>query len=155
MRSLLTFLLCVSPLAAQVSASLSGTALDPSNAVVSAASIVLTNTDTGAVRRTDTDNAGHYLFAALSPGRYEVRAQKAGFTDEIRSGVNLVVNQDATVDFNLQIGQSTQAVTVNADAPQVNVSTADISGLVGQQQIAALPLNGRSYDELLRSIREW
>jgi hypothetical protein len=149
MRSLLVLLICVSPLAAQVSASLSGTAMDPSHAVVNAANIVLTNTDTGAIRRTDTDGAGRYQFSALPPGLYEVRAQKTGFTDEVRSGVNLVVNQDATVDFNLQIGQSSQAVTVNADASQVSVSSADISGLVGQQQIADLPLNGRSYDELL------
>ena len=123
--------------------------MDPSHAVVAAAAIVATNADTGAIRRTDTDGAGRYQFSALPPGRYEIRAQKTGFTDEVRSGVNLVVNQEATVDFNLQIGQSSQAVTVNADAPQVNVSAADITGLVGQQQIAALPLNGRSYDELL------
>ncbi|MGA2715333.1 MAG: carboxypeptidase-like regulatory domain-containing protein [Bryobacteraceae bacterium] len=148
-RSLLVFLLCASPLAAQVSASLSGIATDPSGAVVTGSSIIVTGIDTGAIRRTETDNAGRYRVPALSPGRYEVRAQKTGFTEEVRSGVNLVVGQDATVDFNLQIGQSSQAVTVNADAPVVNVSAADISGLVGQRQIADLPLNGRSYDELL------
>lgn len=148
-RALLAILFCVSPLAAQVSASLSGIATDPSGAAVPAANIVLTSTDTGAIRRTGTDNAGRYQFSALPPGRYEIRAQKMGFTDELRSGLNLAINQNATVDFNLQVGQSSQAVTVNADAPIVNVSTADISGLVTQQQITALPLNGRSYDELL------
>ena len=68
---------------------------------------------------------------------------------KLRTGVSLAVGQAATVDLKLNVGQSNQVVTVNADAPLVDVATADISGLVGEQQIRDLPLNGRSYDELL------
>ena len=72
-----------------------------------------------------------------------------GFADEIRTGINLAVGEDARVDLTLRLGTSSQQVTVNEDAPLVNVTTADMSGLIGEQQIVSLPLNGRSYDELL------
>ena len=86
---------------------------------------------------------------SLPVGEYEIRAQKTGFTEEVRTGVHLVVGQSATVDLSLRVGAASQAITVNADAPVVSVATKDISGLVGDRQIRDLPLNGRSYDELL------
>ena len=82
-------------------------------------------------------------------GRYEIHVSKAGFAEEVRSGIHLVVGQNATVDIALQVGQSSQQITVTGDAPVVNASTADIAGLVGETQVKNLPLNGRSYDELL------
>src|SRR5262249_39796933 len=66
-----------------------------------------------------------------------------------RSGIHLVVAQTAIVNLELRIGESSQQVTVVADAPLVGVTTADIGGLVGEKQIKDLPLNGRSYDQLL------
>ena len=139
----------VTPLSAQVSASVSGTVKDQTGAVVSAASVTVKSADTGAVRTTSTDNSGLYRVFSLPVGEYEIRAQKQGFTDEVRTGVRLVVGQSATVDLDLRLGVATQQVTVNADAPLVSVSTTDISGLVGDRQIHDLPLNGRSYDQLL------
>ena len=67
----------------------------------------------------------------------------------MRTGVHLVVGQSATVDMGLRVGEASQQVTVQGDASLVGVTTADISGLVGEQQVKDLPLNGRSYDELL------
>jgi hypothetical protein len=142
-------LAAVSPILAQTSASLSGTVNDASGAVVSAADITIKNVDTGAVRNTTTDAAGRYQVSSLPVGQYEIHGVKTGFTEEVRSGVNLVVGQSATVDLTLRVGQSSQTVTVNEDAPLVSVTTSDISGLVGGQQIRDLPLNGRSYDELM------
>ncbi len=141
-------LLCAVPLAAQTSASLSGTVKDPTGAAVSAAAVTVTNADTGAVRTAETDGAGRYQVASLPVGKYEVRAGKTGFSDQLRTGINLAVGQDATVDLSLTVGQSTQIVTVNGDAALVDVTTSDISGLVDGQQIRDLPLNGRSFDEL-------
>jgi hypothetical protein len=133
----------------QVSAILSGTVTDTSGAVVAASAITVKNVDTGASRSTITDADGHYQFFSLPVGQYEIRAAKPGFTEEVRTGVHLVVGQSATADMALRVGESTQQVTVNADAPLVGVTTADISGLVGEQQMKNLPLNGRSYDELV------
>ena len=67
--------------------------MDPSNAVISAAGIVLTKRIPEPARRTDTDSAGHYQFSALPPGQYEIHAAKTGFTEEVRTGVHLVVGQ--------------------------------------------------------------
>jgi hypothetical protein len=146
--SILFFLFAASA-TAQVSASLSGTVTDPSSALVSAASVTAKNIDNGSVRITASDQQGHYQFFSLPVGQYEIHASKAGFTEEVRTGVQLAVGQRATVDMSLKVGEATQQVTVSGDAAMVSVTTSDISGLVGERQIKELPLNGRSYDELL------
>ncbi len=142
-------LVCGAPARAQVSATLSGTVTDPSGAVISGAAIRVKNEDTGAVRKSITNGNGRYQFSALPVGHYEVQVNQAGFADEIRTGINLAVAQDATVDLMLRLGTSSQQLTVNEDAPLVNVTAADLSGLVGEREVKDLPLNGRSYDELL------
>jgi len=141
--------LCVPFSAAQVSASLSGLITDPSGAAVSAASVTAKNLDTGTSRTIPTDQRGRYRFFALLVGPYEVRVTKEGFGEEVRSGIRLVVRQDATVDLGLRVGQVSEQVKVTEDAPLVNLTTQDISGLVGERQVKDLPLNGRSYDLLL------
>jgi hypothetical protein len=85
----------------------------------------------------------------LPIGSYEVHASKAGFAEAKRTGIVLVVGQDATADLNLQIGQVKEQITVVENVPVVNASTQEISGLVGEQQVRDLPLNGRSFDLLL------
>ena len=140
--------LCGSVAFGQVSATLSGTVTDPSGAAVGAAAITVLNVGTGVSRNTATDNAGRYDVYALPAGEYEVHAKKQGFSEEVRKGIQLVVGQDGSADLALRIGAVSEQVVVNEDAPIVNVTTADISGLVGEQQVKDLPLNGRSYDEL-------
>ncbi len=141
--------LSLSPIAAQVSAGLSGVVTDQTGAIVPDAKISVKSLDLGAERTTGTDSAGRFEFRSLSVGNYEVRASKQGFSQEVRTGVHLVVGQDASVDFQLKVGESSQQITVTEDAPIVNTTTADVSGLVGGTQIKSLPLNGRSYDLLL------
>ncbi len=148
-RMWLAPLLLASPVYAQVTAVLSGTVTDQSGAFVSGANITAKNADTGASRSALTDARGHYEFSSLPVGNYEVRGAKSGFTEEVRGGIRLAVGQNAIVDITLQVGESSQQITVEGDAPVVGVTTADISGLVGEQQVKNLPLNGRSYDELL------
>ncbi len=137
------------PLGAQTSAVISGTVTDSSGAVISGAQLTVTNSGTGAVRNTESDAAGRYQVVSLPVGEYQIRAAKSGFTDEVRTGIDLVVGEDAAVDFKLTVGQSSQTVTVTGDAPLVEANTSDISGLVGGEQIRDLPLNGRSFDELM------
>jgi hypothetical protein len=137
------------PVCAQVSAALSGTVTDQSAAAIPAATIAATNLETGAVRTAVTGGEGQYRFFSLPAGQYEIRGGKAGFVEVVRSGVQLAVGQSATVDMTLRVGESSQQITVNGDAPLVGVTTGDVSGLVGERQVKDLPLNGRSYDELL------
>jgi len=134
---------------AQVSAAISGRVTDPAGAVVSGATVTATNLETQAVRNTVTDEAGRYSILSLAVGVYEVRILKQGFQEGVRGGIHLAVGQEASVDFALRIGQVAEQVKVNADAPVVSVTYADISGLVAEQQVKDLPLNGRSYDELM------
>jgi hypothetical protein len=137
------------PAAAQSSAALSGRVTDPTGAAVPGANVTAKDIDTGVSRTTITDQAGRYELLALPVDRYEVRAAKEGFTEEVRSGIHLVVGQDATADLSLKVGNVKEQVQVVADAPVVNATTQDISGLVGEKEVKQLPLNGRSFDLLL------
>ena len=140
---------CALPVHAQVSAELSGTVRDQTGATIANATVSAKNIDTGALRSILTDGEGRYRFPSLAVGQYEISSAKPGFTEEVRTGVHLVVGQSATVDITLSLGESSQQVTVTGDASLVDVTTDDITGLVREQQIRDLPLNGRSYDELL------
>ena len=97
--------LCAPLSRAQVSASVSGTITDPSSAAVSAASVTINNLDTGVSRTVPTDQSGRYRFFALPVGPYEVRVTKLGFAEGIRSGIRLLVGQDATLDMGLRVGE--------------------------------------------------
>jgi hypothetical protein len=134
---------------AQVSAKLSGAITDPSGAAVTGATVTGNNLDTGISRTASTDSSGRYTFFALPVGLYEVRVTKDGFAEGIRSGIRLAVGQDASADLTLRVGKVSEQVKVTEDAPVVNLTTKDISGLVGERQVKDLPLNGRSYDLLL------
>src|SRR5258705_136305 len=134
---------------AQSSASIAGVVTDSSGAPISGAMVTAKNLETGAVRSTTTDTGGRYVVLALPVGQYEVRASKAGFKESVRSRIQLAIDQEATVDLNLQVGAIETQVIVTSDASIVSTTTSDISGLVGAQQIRDLPLNGRSFDLLL------
>ncbi|HEX3437916.1 MAG TPA: carboxypeptidase-like regulatory domain-containing protein [Pseudacidobacterium sp.] len=139
----------VSARAQIVGASISGTVRDTSGAAISQADITVHNLETGAERRVASDSEGRYAVPSIPVGRYEVTAQKEGFSTQTRSGVNLVIGQSAVVDLSLAVGQVREQVSVT-DTPQtLNPTTQSISGLVSERQVKELPLNGRSFDELL------
>jgi hypothetical protein len=146
---LLATLAGASSVHAQVGASLTGIVNDSSGAPVSAATLTTKNLETGAVRTTTTDAAGRYLVLVLPVGQYEVRVTKTGFKESVRSGIQLAIDQQARIDLTLQVGTVETQVRVTSDAPIVSTSTTDISGLVAEQQIKDLPLNGRSFDLLV------
>src|SRR5262249_10117506 len=107
------------------------------------------NVETGLTREATTNQSGRYHVFALPIGTYQISIRKQGFAEEVRTGVRLVVGQDATVNAQLRIGEVTQQIKVSGDADVVSTSTRDISGLVGERPIKDLPLNGRSYDLLM------
>lgn len=133
----------------QVTAVISGSVEDASGAVVSGAAITVKSLETGATRGVTTDEAGHYRVFSLPLGLQEVKAEKAGFRVAVRTGVNLEIGQDAVVNLRLEVGGLVQPVTVSADAPVVNTTTAAVSGMVGERAVKDLPLNGRSIDNLI------
>lgn len=133
----------------QTSSTLTGLVTDASGGAVSGVEITAKNVSTGVDRVTETDGKGRYQIPALPVGDYQVTARKAGFSEAVRGVIHLAVGQEAEADLTLKIGAVEVQLTVNADAPPVNLTTADVSGLVGERQVEDMPLNGRSYDELL------
>lgn len=140
----------VSPLAgAQGSASLNGIVSDATGAGIPGATVRIKRLETGAERDIEADADGRYYAPSLPVGQYEVVADKPGFRSARRTGISLVVGQREEVDLTLQVGDVRQTVEVSSEPPVVAVTTEDTSGLVGERQVKDLPLNGRSYDQLL------
>ncbi|HEY1241869.1 MAG TPA: carboxypeptidase-like regulatory domain-containing protein [Bryobacteraceae bacterium] len=132
-----------------VGSSLSGTVKDESGAGLPEVAVSVKNVESGAERRLVTDDNGRYSAPSISVGRYQVTASKEGFNSQVKTGIELVVGQSTVVDLTLPVGELKQVLTVE-DAPSpVSLSTNPISGLVSERQVKELPLNGRSYDQLV------
>jgi Carboxypeptidase regulatory-like domain/TonB-dependent Receptor Plug Domain len=142
-------LLAPGVLRAQVAAAISGHVEDPSSVGVGGATVTVKNLETGEVRTVTTDATGNFRVLSLALGLHEVKIEKTGFKAAVRTGINLEVGQDAVVSLRLELGEIAQAVTVTDDAPLVNTTTSSVSGMVGEQAVKELPLNGRSFDNLI------
>src|SRR5215472_3093033 len=140
---------CLGTLWAQVTASVSGHVEDAAGGVVGSATVRVRSLETGATRVVITDMSGNFEVPSLPLGPQEVKVEKAGFKTAVRSGINLDVGQEAVLSLQLEIGEISQVVTVLADAPVVNTTPASVSGLVGDESVKNLPLNGRSFDNLI------
>ena len=132
----------------QVTAAISGRVEDASGASVSGATITVTNAMTGATRVVTTDANGNYRVLSLPIGVHALSVEKPGFETDM-TAVHLDVGEEAVVNLHLTVGQTSEQVTVTEQAPVVNTTTAPISGLVGEREIKDLPLNGRSFDDLI------
>jgi Carboxypeptidase regulatory-like domain len=132
-----------------VGASISGTVRDVTGAGLPQVAVTIRNLETGAVRKLISDDDGRYVARSIAVGPYEVRAEKEGFNSQIKTGIDLVVGQSTTVDLTLPVGELRESVTVVESPSPVQLSTQQTDGLVNERQVKELPLNGRSYDELL------
>ena len=134
---------------AQVTASITGNVEDTTGAAVREATITVISQETGATRAVTTDDAGNYRVLSLPLGPQGLKVEKQGFKAIVRTGIRLEVGQEAVVNFRLELGELVQQMIVSEEAPVVNVTTASISGMVDERQIKELPLNGRSFDDLI------
>ncbi len=145
----LVLLLLAIPVFAQIpTATVLGTIKDSSGAVVPGATVTIQNVDTNATRTTTTETDGSYRVPALNVGNYTVKAEKSGFGTQTQQGITLTVDQNAVINFTLTVGAAVQTVTVTTEAPVVNTTNGELGGLVNEQQMAELPLNGRNYIDL-------
>jgi hypothetical protein len=145
---LITFFWSTAP-AQVVTAAISGKVEDASGAAVSGVTVTVKSLETGATRVVTTDDAGNFKALSLHLGPQEVKAEKNGFRTQVRTGINLTVGQQAVVNLQLQVGDFVQQVTVSEEIPVVNTTTAPVSGVVGERAVKDLPLNGRSFDNLI------
>lgn len=146
---LLALLVTSIPVRAQVSASISGRVEDPSGAAVSGATVTVKSLETGATRTTVTGESGNFQLLSLPVGAQELKAEKPGFKAVVRTGINLEVGQEAVANLRLEVGDVAQQVDVVAENPLVNTTTAPSAGVVDEREIKDLPLNGRSFDNLI------
>src|SRR5713101_7004444 len=138
------------PIFAQGStAAITGTVKDVTGAVLPGAMVTVKHLETGLTRTDQADTSGSFNIPSLPVGAYEITAEKMGFRREVRRGVDLVVAQEAVVNLTLQVGSIDQQVTVTDAAPLVNTTLASTSGLISENQLKDMPLNGRSFDQLL------
>jgi hypothetical protein len=130
-------------------AQISGVVKDSSSAVLPHATVTALNSNTGAVRTTTSNSEGLYTIVSLTPGPYQVKASAGGFQVAEFNNVILEVAQDARLDFTLEVGHSEQTVTVTAEAPSLNVTDGAVGMAVGPEMVDNLPLNGRSFQQLI------
>ncbi len=142
--------LAASPCVAQfTTANLGGTVVDETGASVPQSKVTVLNKDTG-FTKTDMSTAdGAFAFPALPIGAYRLTVEKAGFSTYVQEGITLTVNQTASQRVVLQVGTTTQEITVTENAAMVNTQSATISQLVTQKQVTDLPLNGRGAQALV------
>src|SRR5262245_30927108 len=126
-----------------------GVVKDTTGALIPGVNISVKHLDSGYVRTAITNETGNYRVPLLPVGPYEVSTTMPGFKQEVRKGINLVVGQEAVIDLTLQVGGSAEQITVSEEAPLVAATTSSTSGLISETQIKDLPLNGRSFDQLL------
>ncbi len=150
-RSLLLFLILPLglPTYAAVGGSISGTVKDPSGAVVPKATVTATNTETGVRQVVTTNGTGAYSFPSLPVGHYDVDIAAAGFRPYRRASITLDVNSALLVDAVLELGESSETVTVKESAVQAETASTQLGDVITAANVAALPLNGRSYTDLL------
>ena len=147
---LLVVFFCASHASAQTqTATISGTATDPSGGAIAGAKVEATNIATNNMSNTVTDSAGRYTLSSLAVGTYNVQASSAGFKTVVHTSVVLTVGGAVVVDFALPVGQITQTVNVETDVSRVETTTSEVSTLISSQQMRDLPLNGRNFEQLI------
>jgi hypothetical protein len=132
--------------------SIRGTVTDPQGASVAGADVKITNTDTAYTRSNGTDQDGNYNFQSLPLGRYDLSVTMSGFSAFTEKGIILHVNDNLTFNAQLKIGVTTDTIEVVANNAQVELTNGELSGTIAGAQITQLPLNGRSFAQLVTMV---
>ena len=135
---------------AQFGASLQGTVSDKTGAVISGATVTVTDQGTGISRKTLTSDAGFYRISGLGPGVYRVDVEAASFKKESNPDIEVGAESTRGLNVVLTAGTTQESVTVTSAAPALETENANVSGGIAAQQVEALPSFGRDPYELLR-----
>src|SRR5262245_43061908 len=125
-----------------------GHVMDESGGGLAGASVEARQTVTGISRTVTTDADGYYRISELRVGPYEITVSLAGFSTQVRSGVNLVIGQEANIDFTMQVAAVAESITVEEDAPVVEPTKTTIGTAITNKQIDDLPLPDRNFISL-------
>jgi hypothetical protein len=140
-------------LAAQaVTGTILGTVTDSSGALIPGATVTLTHAGTGLMRTVVSDAAGEYTAPSLPTGRYTVTAELSGFKTVSLPDVDLGVDQRVRINVRLEIGTVSETITITGQSPLVQISSSELGTTVNEEQIKTLPLNGRNFVSLTRTV---
>ena len=151
-----TLLLIAAAVHAQsVSGTVLGTVTDASGSVMAGAKIAVINEGTGLTRNVVSDAAGEYTAPQLPPGRYVITVELTGFKGTTLTNIVVGVDQRVRIDVKLEVGAMSESVSVTAEAPLLQTSSSELGTTVTTTQIEALPLNGRNFVSLTRTVRAY
>lgn len=146
-------LICAMPIWAQVSnGSVAGRVTDPAGAVVPAATVTLTNQGTGQARTMKTTGNGDYMFPIVEPGMYTLHTEATGFKGYDVTGLTVQVAQAVTQNVQLQVGETSSKIEVEAKAPVLDERTAEVGQVIEHREVVDLPLNGRQFLDLAKLV---
>ncbi len=128
-----------------ISGTITGTVKDAQGGVLPGVTVTLRNQASGVTRTTVTEGDGTYRFPALNPGRFTVTAELSGFSTLEARDIEITIGLGLTQDFTMQVQALAETITVHGQAPVVDTTKSEVSGVVTQQQIEALPINSRQY----------
>src|SRR5437867_1204592 len=131
------------------SGAISGVVRDATGAVIPGVMVTAKHTESGLTRTVTTNENGDYRMPSLPVGAYELMAELPGFKPLVRRGIELAVAQEIVLNLTLEVGTTAEQVTVTGEAPLVNATLASTAGLITGEQLKDLPLNGRSFHELM------
>jgi hypothetical protein len=144
--------LCLFPslaLSQSTDATISGGVTDPTGNLIQNAEVEIANDATGVLYAAQTNNSGMYLVPVLPPGHYHVQVSKRGFKTIIKADVILYVQSAVALNFVLPVGATSESITVNSATPALNTTDASVSTVVDQKFVENIPLNGRSFQDLI------
>ncbi len=125
-----------------------GLVTDATGAVISGATVTMTNIDTGITTTVTTNETGNYRFSYVPVGNYSVRCELDGFKTQSVSGVRVATTAQVRTDFTMEIGDITETIEVAADAITLNTENATVGSVIENRRITELPLNGRNIVQL-------
>jgi hypothetical protein len=141
--SILVIVLVSAQAQVRTTGQISGTAVDPSNAVVAGATITARDTSTGLSQTATTNSSGQYAFPSLQPGSYEVTAAAAGFATAVYSDVVIEAGRTKDLAIHMTIGQQNQSVDVSAQGAVLETTTNTLASAIDPERVQNLPLAGR------------
>jgi hypothetical protein len=145
---ILAALLAAASAIAQDTGSLYGIVTDPAGALVPNARVTATGAERGNIRTTTSDERGEWLLTLMPVGTYEIRVEVQGFKTFDQKAIALGTEQNVKIDARLEVGPTSEAVTVTADAPLVDSRSSTLGDTVQTQMIQEMPLNGRNIFDL-------
>jgi outer membrane receptor protein involved in Fe transport len=149
------FVLCALALPAWAqldTGSIVGVVRDKSGALLPDSTVTVTNTRTGRIYQMQTNGSGEYEVPGLPAGSYKVSAEHAGFKTRVVNGIVLYATDRRAVDTVLDVGQTSETVTVTAETMTVNTQTSDTGATIDANKVSNLPLNGRDFTALIALV---